>query len=108
MLNLKDSSENSEEYMEFLQKFEVKKTTDDCFTPTNIYEVVANYVAEHYVVPKKDFMRPFVPNGDYKKENIHPLPLSLIILRFRLSPKSASGIKHRISSFFCLPLRLQL
>lgn len=72
MLNLKDSSENSEEYMEFLQKFEVKKTTDDCFTPTNIYEVVANYVAEHYGVPKKDFMRPFVPNGDYKKEKYTP------------------------------------
>lgn len=57
-------SENSEEYQEFLQKFEAKKTTDDCYTPTNIYEVIANYVAEHYGVPKKDFMRPFVPDGD--------------------------------------------
>ena len=61
-------SEDSEEYQEFLSKFEAKKTTDDCYTPPNVYEVVADYVAEHYGVDKNNFMRPFVPNGDYKKE----------------------------------------
>ena len=61
-------SEDSEEYQEFLQKFEAKKTTDDCYTPPNVYEVVADYVAEHYGVDKNNFMRPFVPNGDYQKE----------------------------------------
>lgn len=61
-------SEDSDEYQEFLQKFEAKKTTDDCYTPDNIYEVVANYVAEHYGVKKTDFVRPFYPGGDYKKE----------------------------------------
>ena len=61
-------SEDSDEYQEFLQKFEAKKTTDDCYTPTNIYEVVADYVAEHYNVEKKDFVRPFYPGGDYQKE----------------------------------------
>ena len=61
-------SEDSDEYQEFLQKFEVKKTTDDCYTPDNIYEVVADYVAEHYKVNKKDFVRPFYPGGDYQKE----------------------------------------
>lgn len=61
-------SEDSEEYQEFLRKFEVKKTTDDCYTPENIYEVVADYVAAHYGVNKKDFVRPFYPGGDYQKE----------------------------------------
>lgn len=61
-------SEDSEEYQEFLQKFEAKKTTDDCYTPPNVYEAVADYVAEHYGVNKKDFMRPFYPGGDYQKE----------------------------------------
>lgn len=61
-------SEDSEEYQEFLQKFEAKKTTDDCYTPENIYEAVADYVVKYYGVQKKDFMRPFVPGGDYKKE----------------------------------------
>ena len=61
-------SEDSEEYQEFLRKFEAKKTTDDCYTPENIYEVVADYVAAHYGVNKKDFVRPFYPGGDYQKE----------------------------------------
>ena len=61
-------SEDSEEYQEFLSKFEPKKTTDDCYTPPNVYETVADYVAEHYGVDKDNFMRPFVPNGDYQKE----------------------------------------
>lgn len=45
-------SEDSEEYQEFLAKFEAKKTTDDCYTPENIYEAVADYVSEHYGVKK--------------------------------------------------------
>ena len=65
-------SEDSDEYQEFLQKFEAKKTTDDCYTPDNIYEVVAGYVAEHYGVKKTDFVRPFYPGGDYQKENYKP------------------------------------
>ena len=58
--------EGNEEYNEFLDKFETKKTTDDCYTPDNIYEVVADYVAEKYGVKKQGFIRPFYPGGDYK------------------------------------------
>ncbi len=61
-------SEDSEEYQEFLQKFEPKKTTDDCYTPDIVYEAVADYVAEYYGVNKCDYIRPFYPNGDYQKE----------------------------------------
>lgn len=61
-------SEEDEEYQEFVKKFEAKKTTDDCYTPPIIYEAIADYVAEHYGVKKIDFVRPFVPNGDYQKE----------------------------------------
>ena len=59
---------NSDDYIKFLQKFESKKTTDDCYTPPNVYEVVADYVAEHYNVNKGNFVRPFYPGGDYQKE----------------------------------------
>ena len=65
-------AEDSEEYQEFLQKFEAKKTTDDCYTPPNIYEAVSDYVAEHYELHKKDFVRPFYPGGDYQKEKYKP------------------------------------
>ena len=57
-------SEDSDEYQEFLKKFEAKKTTDDCYTPPIVYDAVADYVAEHYGFSKKNFVRPFVPQGD--------------------------------------------
>ena len=31
-------SEEDEEYQEFLEKFKLKKTTDDCYTPAPVYE----------------------------------------------------------------------
>ena len=61
-------SEDSEEYQDFLKKFEAKKTTDDCYTPPIVYDAVADYVAEHYGLKKKNFVRPFVPQGDYQAE----------------------------------------
>ena len=30
-----------EEYLAFVDKFKTKKTTDDCYTPPAIYEVIA-------------------------------------------------------------------
>ena len=62
-----DLSED-EEYLEFLDKFKAKKTTDDCYTPAIVYEAVARWVENEYKVSRKDFVRPFYPNGDYKAE----------------------------------------
>ena len=63
-----DLSED-DEYQQFLDKFKAKKTTDDCYTPAVVYEAVAKYVENEYHVNRKDFVRPFYPNGDYKAEN---------------------------------------
>ena len=63
-----DFSED-DEYQQFLDKFKAKKTTDDCYTPAVVYEAVAKYVENEYHVNRKDFVRPFYPNGDYKAEN---------------------------------------
>ena len=62
-----DLSED-EEYLEFLDKFKAKKTTDDCYTPAIVYEAVAKWVENEYKVSRKDFIRPFYPGGDYKAE----------------------------------------
>ena len=62
-----NKQEGNDEYNEFLDKFETKKTTDDCYTPKNIYQAVADYVAEKYQLNKENFVRPFYPNGDYQK-----------------------------------------
>ena len=59
--------EGNEEYNEFLDKFENKKTTDDCYTPDLVYEAVADWVVKEYGVERSRFVRPFYPGGDYQK-----------------------------------------
>lgn len=61
-----------EEYKDFLDKFEAKKTTDDCYTPDNVYQAVADWVAKTYNVVSESFVRPFFPGGDYKKHKYPP------------------------------------
>ena len=61
-------SEEDEEYQDFLEKFKLKKTTDDCYTPAPVYDAVARYVAETYGLDRSNFVRPFYPGGDYQRE----------------------------------------
>ena len=65
--NDKSKQEGNEEYNSFVEKFEEKKTTDDCYTPDEVYEAVADFVADEYKIDKKNFVRPFYPGGDYQK-----------------------------------------
>ena len=59
--------DGNDEYNEFLDKFELKKTTDDCYTPDKVYDAVAEWVANEYGVDRANFVRPFYPGGDYQK-----------------------------------------
>ena len=61
-------SDDDEEYQEFLKKFEAKKTTDDCYTPDNIYDAVRDWAAKKYEIGNAAIVRPFYPGGDYKSE----------------------------------------
>ena len=61
-------ADESPEYAAFVEKFKPKKTTDDCYTPPEIYDIVADWVAERYGLDRADFVRPFWPNGDYERE----------------------------------------
>ena len=61
----------SEEYRKFVEKFdkEAEKTTDDCYTPQDVYECVRDYFLEEGVIPKgAKLVRPFYPGGDYERE----------------------------------------
>lgn len=61
-----EHEEDNEEYNNFLDKFKDKLTTDDCFTPPNIYAAVADFVETEYNVKKENFVRPFYPGGDFE------------------------------------------
>ena len=53
-------------YQEFKDKFKPKKTTDDCYTPENVYNVIAEWVAREYGLDRGDFVRPFYPGESYQ------------------------------------------
>lgn len=55
-----------ETYEEFVEKFKPKKTTDDCYTPEAVYDVIRDYVIEKYDLQGRPVVRPFWPGGDYK------------------------------------------
>lgn len=52
-------------YRAFVDKFKPKKTTDDCYTPENIFEAVRDWTAEEYGIDPRKILRPFYPGGDY-------------------------------------------
>jgi hypothetical protein len=58
------------DYDSFTEKFEVKKTTDDCYTPDKVYKVVLDYILENCEIPEGvenvQIVRPFYPGGDYQ------------------------------------------
>ena len=57
------------DYEKFITKFKAAKTTDDCYTPQPIYEVVVDYVFRKGNLPEDtEIVRPFRPNGDYTTE----------------------------------------
>lgn len=61
--------DGGEDYRKFVAKFDPEnepKTTDDCYTPENVYDAVAGWVSEEYGVRREDMVRPFWQGADYK------------------------------------------
>ena len=61
-----DTTNESQEYKDFIEKFKPKKTTDDCYTPPNIYEAVRAWAVEEYGLEGRQVIRPFYPGADYE------------------------------------------
>lgn len=68
--SLKGGSQNPivfHDYESYIAKFQDKeKTTDDTYTPPDVYEAVLNYVRSIYPMEGKKVLRPFYPGGDYE------------------------------------------
>ena len=59
-------SEVFNDYNSFVDKFETKKTTDDCYTPPAVYDAVLEFVKSIYPMDGVQVVRPFMPGGDYE------------------------------------------
>jgi len=55
-----------DDYGSFVEKFEDKKTTDDCYTPKEVMDIVIEYVNNKYPLQDKNIIRPFFPGGDFE------------------------------------------
>lgn len=58
--------EGAEEYRSFVDKFKPKLTTDDCYTPENVYGAVRDWAVRRYRLGNAEVIRPFWPGGDYQ------------------------------------------
>ena len=59
-------------FEDFCEKFKPKKTTDDCYTPPTIYEVIKNWACKEYGIDPDKIVRPFYPGGDYENFDYAP------------------------------------
>ena len=50
-----------ETYEQFVDKFKPKLTTDDCYTPPEVYDVVARWAVKEYGWEDREIVRPFYP-----------------------------------------------
>lgn len=55
------------DYEGFVEKFKPKKTTDDCYTPSYIYDEVIGWLTENgHIDNTQKIVRPFWPGADYQ------------------------------------------
>lgn len=57
-----------DDYAGFVEKFKPKLTTDDCYTPAEVYAAILEWINENYDLSGKNICRPFFPGGDYESE----------------------------------------
>ena len=65
-----EGREGGEGYDAFVEKFKQKLTTDDCYTPTEVYDAILAWIDRNIrPVERAAIVRPFFPGGDYINHN---------------------------------------
>ena len=62
-----EGREGDEGYDEFTKKFGPKLTTDDCYTPDEVFQAVKDWACAEYGIDPDSCVRPFYPGGDYER-----------------------------------------
>ena len=65
--------EGADGYDAFVEKFETKLTTDDCYTPPEVYDAIVGWVDDNFgPIDRAKIVRPFYPGGDYQRLDQYP------------------------------------
>lgn len=97
-----------EDYEGFVEKFKIKKTTDDCYTPQVVYDAVADMVAAEYGLEREHFVRPFYPGGDYQSFEYGPEDVVVDNPPFSILSQIVSWYVEREIRFFLFAPMLTL
>lgn len=68
---------DKDDYGLFVDKFKPKKTTDDCYTPLEVFEVIKAWAMKEYGFTEDRIVRPFYPGGDFENFDY---PLGCVVL----------------------------
>ena len=97
-----------EDYEGFVKKFEVKKTTDDCYTPPMIYEIVKDWTVKRFGLNGVRIIRPFKPGGDFINEDYSGDCVVIDNPPFSILKKYVIFITHVVLGSFCSVPRCHL
>ena len=65
--------EGADGYDAFVEKFDTKLTTDDCYTPPEVYDAIVGWVDDNLgPIDRAKIVRPFYPGGDYQRLDQYP------------------------------------
>ena len=81
------------EYAAFVEKFTPKKTTDDCYTPANVYDAVRAWAVREYNLAGREIVRPFWPGENFERRDY---PAGCVVI-----DNPPFSILARIVRWFC-------
>ena len=88
------------DYEGFVDKFKSKLTTDDCYTPQEVYDTILDWLKKKANIEGFKIIRPFWPGGDFEKQEY---PSDCIVVDnppFSILSKIISFFNDRNIKFF--------
>ena len=89
-----EGKEGDENYDAFVEKFQQKLTTDDCYTPKPVYDAVLKFVGTITKLDGRKVVRPFFPGGNY--EDLSQYPKGCVVV-----DNPPFSILSKICRFYC-------
>ena len=89
-----EGKEGDENYDAFVDKFQQKLTTDDCYTPKPVYDAVLKFVGTITKLDGRKVVRPFFPGGNY--EDLTQYPKGCVVV-----DNPPFSILSKICRFYC-------
>lgn len=93
-----------DDYEGFISKFKRKRTTDDCYTPPEVYDCVLSYVRRKTDIDGLEIIRPFYPDMDYRDVDYRDTHVVIDNPPFSIISKIVKFyIEHEVKFFLFAP-----